>query len=167
MKKPPVAAGTGFLRWLWCGLGAGEPAQGGCSAGRKSGRANAATAWPPPGLRRRTGGSWSSTQRCQFAASATMQWLDIRLHSSWGLQWSALLRAVWHCSAAPRGHTRQPRCHPGPFSLTSEACYSSSPPSYDVSLLPASFHLLTRIPCEDVVILKTVQVGDAESRVTG
>ena len=64
-------------------------------------------------------------QRCQFAASATMQWLDIRLQ----LMGAAVVSAITGIALLQHQQgLANPGASPGPFSLTSEGCYSSSRP---------------------------------------
>ena len=64
-------------------------------------------------------------QRCQFAASATMQWLDIRLQFMGAAVVSAIagIALVQHQQGLAN-----PGAAPGPFTLTSEACYSQHLP---------------------------------------
>lgn len=88
-------------------------------------------------------------QRCQFAASATMQWLDIRLQ----LMGAAVVSAIAGIALVQHQQgLANPGATPGPCGLTSEACYSSSPSTTMTSPFTAKdFHLLTRVPCEDML----------------
>lgn len=86
-------------------------------------------------------------QRCQFAASAAMQWLDIRLQLMGATVVSAIagIALVQHQQGlANPGATSLPRS----FTLTSEACCPFTP-----DLSPPTFHLPPRGPGRSVVIL--------------
>nr|KAF6340857.1 ATP binding cassette subfamily C member 10 [Myotis myotis] len=85
-------------------------------------------------------------QRCQFASSATMQWLDIRLQLMGAAVVSAIagIALVQHQQGlANPGTTREP-------SLTSEACDSHPLPHFprlpSPCTAPQHFHLPLRVP---------------------
>lgn len=85
-------------------------------------------------------------QRCQFASSATMQWLDIRLQLMGAAVVSAIagIALVQHQQGlANPGTTRAP-------SLTSEACDSHPLPHFphlpSPCTAPQHFHLPLRVP---------------------
>lgn len=79
-------------------------------------------------------------QRCQFAASATMQWLDIRLQ----LMGAAVVSAIAGIALVQHQQgLADPGATLGPFILTSEACYSyplspSFPSTIPPTFLPAT-----------------------------
>ena len=76
-------------------------------------------------------------QRCQFAASATMQWLDIRLQ----LMGAAVVSAIAGIALVQHQQgLANPGASPGPFNLTPEGCYSSPPPpTHDLSIHRQAF----------------------------
>lgn len=75
-------------------------------------------------------------QRCQFASSATMQWLDIRLQLMGATVVSAIagIALVQHQQGLAN-----PGAAPGPFTLTSEVGYSQRCPRPLPTLAPRVF----------------------------
>lgn len=82
-------------------------------------------------------------QRCQFAASATMQWLDIRLQ----LMGAAVVSAIAGIALVQHQQgLANPGAAPGPFTLTSEVCYSQHLPQTSPCTAPTAPSIFTSQP---------------------
>lgn len=82
-------------------------------------------------------------QRCQFASSATMQWLDIRLQ----LMGAAVVSAIAGIALVQHQQgLANPGTTPGPLTLNSEACDSHPLPKTSPCIVLQTFHLLPRFP---------------------
>lgn len=82
-------------------------------------------------------------QRCQFASSATMQWLDIRLQ----LMGAAVVSAIAGIALVQHQQgLANPGTTPGPLTLTSEVCDSHPLPKTSPCTVPQTFHLPPRFP---------------------
>lgn len=71
--------------------------------------------WPPPRFEEKNQRLLELNQRCQFASSATMQWLDIRLQ----LMGAAVVSAIAGIALVQHQHgLADPGTTPGPFPLS-------------------------------------------------